>query len=305
MGRLQTQGIEVYDASKNQLRNPHVTEAAGILQSTIGTIVDTTEQVTRSRNVVTGQTTKARKGSYLNGPIAYGVGIQCVTQDGTIRWTSEMVGKTLYETIYTDGRVTILLYAFCGDRVFSDKLLFCRSRYNDKIWVGKVIFRSYLAGSGAREIIGSLNSSGHRLPGGRVFYKLFIYNVRGNGHIYMGSVAYFKANSGRCYHGNKITPIRVKNFKGVLRRKTSLMIGLLGRRCSSLLLVLLYRVQTRRNLFQWLSLDFLQFLVPASFVDMLQTSRCRRLSEKIGVSSRAPKKWVDPRAQAPCRANSS
>src|SRR5271166_3295614 len=71
------------------------------------------------------------------------------------------------------------------------------------------------------------------------------------------------------------------------------------------LLLLLYRVQTRRNLFQWLSLDFLQFLVPASFVDMLQTSRCRRLSEKIGVSSRAPKKWVDPRAQAPCRANFS
>ena len=70
-------------------------------------------------------------------------------------------------------------------------------------------------------------------------------------------------------------------------------------------LILLYRVQTRRNLFQWLSLDFLQFLVPASFGDMLQTSRCRRLSEKIGVSSRAPKKWVDPRAQAPCRANSS
>jgi hypothetical protein len=72
-----------------------------------------------------------------------------------------------------------------------------------------------------------------------------------------------------------------------------------------MLVILLYRVQTRRNLFQWLSLDFLQFLVPASFVDMLQTSRCRRLSEKIGVSSRAPKKWVDPRAQAPCRANSS
>jgi hypothetical protein len=66
-----------------------------------------------------------------------------------------------------------------------------------------------------------------------------------------------------------------------------------------LFLVLLYRVQTRRNLFQWLSLDFLQFLVPASFVDMLHTSRCRRLPEKIGVSSRAPKKRVNPRAQGP------
>ena len=32
---------------------------------------------------------------------------------------------------------------------------------------------------------------------------------------------------------------------------------------------------------------------------MLQTSRCRRLAGKIGVSSRAPKKWVDPKAQGP------
>ena len=32
---------------------------------------------------------------------------------------------------------------------------------------------------------------------------------------------------------------------------------------------------------------------------MLQTSRCRRLPEKIGASSRPPKKWVDPRAQGP------
>jgi hypothetical protein len=66
-----------------------------------------------------------------------------------------------------------------------------------------------------------------------------------------------------------------------------------------LLLLLLYRVQTRRNLFQWVSLGLLPFLVPAGFVGILQTSRCRRLPGKIGVSSRAPKKWVDPRAQGP------
>ena len=54
-------------------------------------------------------------------------------------------------------------------------------------------------------------------------------------------------------------------------------------------LILLYRVQTQRNLFQWLNLDFLQFLVPAGFVGVLQTSKCRRLPGKIGVSSRAPK----------------
>jgi len=64
-------------------------------------------------------------------------------------------------------------------------------------------------------------------------------------------------------------------------------------------LLLQYRVQTLRNLFHWLSLNFLEFLVPAGFVGMLQTSRCRRLPEKIGVPSRAPKKWVDSRAQGP------
>ena len=69
-------GIQLWDAGKNQLLNPHGTEAVGILQSTIGTILDTGEQVTRSRNTITGQTTKARKGLYLGGIIAYGVAIQ-------------------------------------------------------------------------------------------------------------------------------------------------------------------------------------------------------------------------------------
>ena len=64
-------------------------------------------------------------------------------------------------------------------------------------------------------------------------------------------------------------------------------------------LILLYRVQTRRNLFQWINLGLLPFLVPAGFVGIPQTSRCRRLPEKIGVSSRASKQGVDPRAQGP------
>ena len=55
-------GIELWSADKNQLLNPHGTEAAGILLSTIGSIVDTSEQMARSRNTITGQTTKARKG---------------------------------------------------------------------------------------------------------------------------------------------------------------------------------------------------------------------------------------------------
>ena len=138
-------GIELWSADKNILLNPHGTEAAGILQSTIGTIVDTSEQMTRSRNTITGQTTKARKGSYLGGPIAYGVAIQCVTQDGVVRWTSEMVGKKLYETVYTDGRITVEPYTPCGAKAPGDRLLFCRSRYNDRIVAVQQAFRSFLS----------------------------------------------------------------------------------------------------------------------------------------------------------------
>ena len=91
LDRFNKLGIELWDAGKNLLLNPHGTEAAGILQSTIGTIIDTGEQMTRSRNTITGQTTKARKGQYLGGHIAYGVAIQCVTlmgrSSGPVKWS--------------------------------------------------------------------------------------------------------------------------------------------------------------------------------------------------------------------------
>jgi hypothetical protein len=58
-------------------------------------------------------------------------------------------------------------------------------------------------------------------------------------------------------------------------------------------------LNARQNLFQWINLGLLPFLVPAGFVGIPQTSRCRWLLEKIVVSSRAPKKLVDPRALGP------
>ena len=70
----------------------------------------------------------------------------------------------------------------------------------DRIEAIKIIFESYIAGAGARKIIRSLNSGGYRLPGGRIFYISFIYNVIGNGHIYSGRVAYFKSNIRKFYH---------------------------------------------------------------------------------------------------------
>jgi DNA invertase Pin-like site-specific DNA recombinase len=214
LSRFNQLGIELWDAGKNALLNPHGTEAAGILQSTIGTILDTGEQMTRSRNTVTGQTTKARKGQYLGGNIAYGVAIQCVDQNGAIIWTSEMVGKKLYETLYTDGRVSVKPYTPCGDRAPSDRLLFCRSRYPDRIKVIKIIYESFLAGAGASKIAGTLNSMGYRLPGGRLFYNSYVHKIISDGHVYNGRVAFFKTNVGKFYQGNKNSPVPVKNLKG-------------------------------------------------------------------------------------------
>ena len=173
--------------------------------------------MTRSRNTITGQTTKARKRNYLGGPIAYGVAIRCVAIDGVQRWTSEMVGKKLYETQYADGRLTILPYTPCGDRAPSDELLFCRSRYPDRIWVIKYVFESFLAGDGARKIVGSLNNLGYRLPGGRLFHNSFVRNVIVNGCVYTGRIAYFKVSTGKFYQGNKLVPVQVKNLKGKSR----------------------------------------------------------------------------------------
>ena len=214
LDRFNKLGIELWDAGKNQLLNPHGTEAAGILQSTIGTIIDTGEQLTRSRNTITGQSTKARKGQYLGGQIAYGVAIQCVTVDGTVRWTSEMVGRKLYETVYTDGRVTVVPYTPCGDRAPSDRIIFCRSRYADRIKAVQLIYKSFLAGMGPYKIAAELNGLGYRLPGGRLFYSAYVRGLIGFGHVYTGRVAFFKISRGKFYQGNKISPVPVKNLKG-------------------------------------------------------------------------------------------
>ncbi len=69
--------------------------------------------------------------------------------------------------------------------------------------------------------------------------------------------------------------------------------------------ILLYRVHTWRNLFQWINLGLLPFLVPAGYVGIPPTSRCRRLPEKIRVSSRAPKNGSIRGLRGPSRANSS
>ena len=214
LDRFNKHGIELWDAGKNALLNAHGTEPVGILQSTLGTIIETGEQVVRSRNTITGQSTKAKTGAYLGGKISFGVAVQCVTTDGTVRWSCEMVGRKLYETIYRDGRVTVEPYTPCGSKAPSDRLLFCRSKYNDRIIAIQNIFKSFLNGAGINHIAGEMNHLGYRLPGGRLFYSGFIHNVLVYGHVYTGKTAFFKASSGKFHQGGKLSPVPVKNLKG-------------------------------------------------------------------------------------------
>lgn len=130
-----------------------------------------------------------------------------------------MVGKRLYETTYTDGRITIEPYTPCGSKAPSDRILFCRSRYNDRIIAIQNIFKSFLNGAGINRIAGELNRLGYRLPGGRLFYSGFIHNILTYGHIYTGKTSFFKAGTGKFHQGGKNAIVPVKNLKGSTKVK--------------------------------------------------------------------------------------
>ena len=215
LDRFRKLDIELWEAGKNQLLNPHGTESIGILQSTLGTIIETGEQVVRSRNTVTGQASKARAGTYLGGPISYGVSIQCVTNDGKIRWTCEMAGPGLYETTYAEPRVTVLPYTPTGDRGPTDHIVWARSIYPDRVEAIKLIYKSYIEGSGTGTIAGLLTSLGYRRPGNSLPFSCgFIHLLIKRGHIYTGKLAYFKSTRGKFHRGTSTSPVPVKNNKG-------------------------------------------------------------------------------------------
>ena len=215
LDRFRKLDIELWEAGKNTLLNPHGTESIGILSSTLGSIIETGEQVIRSRNTVTGQATKARTGTYLGGPITFGVAIQCVTIDGKIRWTCEMAGPGLYETTYADSRVTVLPYTPTGDRGPTDHIVWARSIYPDRVEAIKLIYQSYIGGSGTGTIAGLLTSLGYRRPGNSLPFSCgFIHLLIKRGHIYTGKLAYFKSTRGKFHRGTSTCPVPVKNNKG-------------------------------------------------------------------------------------------
>ena len=85
----------------------------------------------------------------MGGGIAYGTSIKCITLTGETLWSCEVVGKGLYETTYADGRVVIRNRTPCGDKADTDRVVFDRSRFTDRILAVQRCFELFLAGMAA------------------------------------------------------------------------------------------------------------------------------------------------------------
>ena len=215
MGELRDLNVEVWDCTAGIVINPPGYQLSGVFQAFAGTVIDTGEQrKSRAKAVVSGMSTKAKQGRYLGGGIAYGIKIKCVTHDGDEIWSCEMVGPKLYETSYIDGRVTVKNYTPCGDKADTDKIVFDRSKYLDRIMAVRYCYMRFLDGAGHCKIAGELNTLGYRLPGGRIFYSSFVQNLIENGHIYTGVSAYFKTARGKFYQCKDGVPVAVDNLHG-------------------------------------------------------------------------------------------
>ena len=125
-----------------------------------------------------------------------------------------MVGPGLYQTTYPDSRVTVLPYTPTGDRGPTDHIVWARSIYSDCVEAIKLIYQSFIGGSGTGTIAGLLTSLGYRLPGNQPFSSGFLHLLIKRGHIYTGKLAFFKQTRGKFHRGSKTSPVPVKNNKG-------------------------------------------------------------------------------------------
>ena len=218
MGELRNLDITVWDATAGTIINPPGYSLGPVFQAFAGTMADTSGQQERAKNVVSGQISKGKQGRYLGGTIAYGCSIKCVNLSGEIIWRCEVVGQKLYETIYADGRCSIKSYTPCGDKSSTDRIVFDRSRFTDRILAVQHCYQMFLSGAGCSAIAGDLNSMGYRLPGGRLFYSSVPRGWIKLGIIYTGCSSYFKVARGKFYGCSKDgMPQTVDNIRGLSR----------------------------------------------------------------------------------------
>lgn len=218
MGELRSLSIEVWDATAGICINPPGYQIGGVFQAFAGSIIDTGEQQSRAKNVCSGQITKSKQGRYLGGGIAHGTCIVCITSSGDVTWRCEVIGTKLYETTYADGRVTIRNYTPTGDKADSDKIVFDRSRFTDRILAVQRCFELFLAGYGCNTIVGDLKSHGWTLPGGKPFYSSVVQGFIRTGIIYTGRYAHFKMSRGKFYNYKSGLPTAVDNLRGKAAR---------------------------------------------------------------------------------------
>ena len=218
MGELRNLGIEVWDCTAGIIINPPGHQLGTVFQAFAGTVIDTGEQQARAKNVCSGQVVKSKQGRYLGGGIAYGTCIKCISDTGKTMWTCEVIGARLYETTYSDGRVVIRNYTPTGDKADTDKILFDRSKYTDRILAVQRCFELFLAGFGCSTIVGDLKSHGWTLPGGKPFYSSVIQGFIRTGIIYTGRSGHFKVSRGKFYNYKSGLPTAVDNLRGKAAR---------------------------------------------------------------------------------------
>src|SRR5271157_4830574 len=214
MGELRSLNIEVWDATSGICINPPGHQLGTVFQAFAGTVIDTGEQQARAKNVCSGQVVKSKQGRYLGGGIAYGTCIKCISGTGETMWTCEVVGTKLYETTYADGRVVIRDYTPTGDKADTDRVVFDRSKYTDRILAVQRCFELFLSGYGCNTIVGDLKSHGWTLPGGKPFYSSVIQGFIRTGIIYTGRSGHFKVSRGEFYNYKSGLPTAVDNLRG-------------------------------------------------------------------------------------------
>jgi Resolvase, N terminal domain/Recombinase/Recombinase zinc beta ribbon domain len=213
---LRDAGIALWDATKNVLLNPAGTEFGGILTSTIGSILDTGEQVSRAQRTVNGCISKVKRtGAHLGGKLPYGLALRCVTPAGVEIWHCETVGKKSYLKSTPDGREVVMTRLPTGDRGESDLLLTCPSRFPDRIQGVKMIFEQYVAGINTHKIAALLNKRGFRTQYGTSFYASFVDWILKYGVGLTGRPAYGRSSVGKYHqHRTKTVTSAVENLQG-------------------------------------------------------------------------------------------
>ena len=223
LSSLRDYGVELWDAGGNVLLNPSGREATGILRATVGSIIDTGEQASRSRNVLTGMISQARRvGAFMGGRIPFGLALRCVTGSGVELWRCEVTGKykndrdnwsdQYLKITATEEKIVARIPS--GDRDPGDTIVWCPSQYPDRLEAVRIMFNQAANGVGSHSIVGILNTSGYRTQYGTLFYQRFIEQLLLMGHALTGKPAFGRLASGKYHQASKDQAIVVDNLEG-------------------------------------------------------------------------------------------